>query len=535
MMILSSNESIHGIISKLNRSVLRERRANNIVNHISYDDSDHGNQSSAPGEFPFSSGIHPGMYKTKSWNIRQYSGYGTAADANKNFQKLIKAGNRGISIAFDLPTQMGLSPCDELAKFEVGKVGVSINTLDDMRQLLKGIDLEEVEVSMTTNSTAGIVLLMYHIIAEENELDSVKLRGTLQNDILKEFITRSTHIFPLDQSLRFTNNVLEYCEKELPNWSPISISGYHFAEAGASSAQEVAFAIANGIHYLENANSFGLSVHKIARKVSFFFAARTNILEEIAKFRAARSVWAKIVKDRFHFEDPKALQMRIHAQTAGSELLPFGIENNLSRVTIQAMAAILGGVQSLHTNSYDEALNLPSEKGSKLAINIQQILKNETDLTLASDPFRGSFVIENLTNQIELEIFRIIGEIKDHGGLVKSVSLGFQRELIEKNSYADAVSLSKNKKKVVGLNSGAIIEEIPEIDLSFLNTPSIVSPTKINELKINDADIDQKLFSELVFSAENNTNIMYPIKNLLKAGANMSDICEILHKCWGKA
>jgi len=505
-----------------------------IDNLRNYDESNHGNSTSAPGEFPFSSGIYPGMYKTKTWNIRQYSGYGSASDANENFQKLIKAGNRGISIAFDLPTQMGLNPLAELAKFEVGKVGVSINCLDDMRELFRGINLEEVEVSMTINATAGILLLMYHIIAEENGLNSLKLRGTLQNDILKEFITRSTHVFPLEQSLRFTNDVLEYCEKELPNWSPISVSGYHFAEAGATASQEVAFAIANGINYLENAESSGLNIQKIATKVSFFFAAKTNILEEIAKFRAARSVWAKIVKDRFSFDNPKAMQMRIHAQTAGSELLPFGIENNLSRVTIQAMAAIFGGVQSLHTNSYDEALNLPTENASKLAINIQQILKDETDITLASDPFRGSFLIENITNQIESEIISIINEINAKGGLIKSINLGYQRDLIEKNSYADAIATLENHKKIVGLNSGAIIESVPKANLSSLGISDISNSIQVDKILIKTPHIDQKLFVELANSAKSKINVMYPIKNLLQAGASLSDICEILRECWGK-
>jgi methylmalonyl-CoA mutase N-terminal domain/subunit len=499
-----------------------------------YDESNHGNTSSVPGEFPFRSGIYPGMYRTKKWNIRQYSGYGNASDANKNFQKLIKSGNRGISIAFDLPTQMGLNPLNELAKFEVGKVGVSINSLDDMRKLFCGINLEEVEVSMTINATAGILLLMYHIIAEENELNSLKLRGTLQNDILKEFITRSTHVFPLEESLRFTNDVLEYCEKELPNWSPISISGYHFAEAGATASQEVAFAIANGIHYLENAELSGLNIQKIATKVSFFFAAKTNILEEIAKFRAARSVWAKTIKDRFIFDNPKAMQMRIHAQTAGSQLYPFGIENNLSRVTIQAMAAIFGGVQSLHTNSYDEALNLPTENASKLAINIQQILKDETDITLACDPFGGSFLIENITNQIEVEILNILNEIRLNGGVTKSIDLGYQRSLIEKNSYADAMASLENHKKIVGINSGAIIEEVPEFNLSSSGATSIFHSMPVGKIPMKTLNIDQNIFAELVYSAKNKTNVMYPIKNLLRAGASLSDICEILRKCWGQ-
>ncbi len=482
-----------------------------------------------PGEFPYRRGIHPQMYGLRSWSTRQYSGFGNASEANLNFKRLIAAGNKGVSIAFDLPTQMGLHPDSEMARFEVGKVGVSVDSLDDMRELLNEIPLEEISLSMTINATSGILLLMYQIVAEERDLNTKSLRGTLQNDILKEFITRSTQIFPLEHSIRFTADVFEFCGIELPQWSPISISGYHFAEAGATPVQEVAFAISNGLYYLEVAKDRNLDIETLASRVSFFFSTGTNLFTEIAKLRAARSIWAELTQDRYRFNNPKSSQMRIHAQTAGSELLPIGIENNLSRITLQALAAILGGVQSLHTNSYDEALSLPTAFSSGLAINIQEIIRVETDVSESPDPLGGSFHIEELTSNIEQGVLKLLQEIEAYGGVNAAVTDNFQRNLIEQNAYKEALDFTTGAKKLVGMNHGVISQNSSQVE--DFNRRS-VNPNSIKKPQIVTPYL-QTLEEELITCATSNKNVMYPIKNLLLEGYNASKICDLLRKCWG--
>jgi len=497
---------------------------------MEYDYNDNGIRTFLPGEFPYTSGIYPNMYKEKSWNIKQYAGYGNVESANLNFKKLISSGSSGISIAFDLPTQMGISPDSNLAKFEVGRIGVFVNTLDDMRILLQGINLKDISTSMTINATAGILLMMYQIVAEENGIDTTQLRGTIQNDLLKEFITRSTYIFPPRPSMRFTNDIFGYCAKELPKWNPISVSGYHFSEAGASATQEIAFAISNGVCYLESALLYGLDIEKLAEKFTFFFSAKTNLLQEAAKFRAARSLWAKILKTKFNFSSPKSLHMRIHAQTAGSQLCAFGIENNQARVTIQALAAIFGGVQSLHTNSYNEALSLPTEYSSKLAINIQHIIKEETDITFAPDPMRGSYVVENLTSKIESEVLEIIQNIEDLGGVISAIESGYQRSLIENSSYKEAKDLADGRKKIVGLNMGAQLNED-----GLGKNPYFKQGENVGVSSVNCATslIEKNAFSELKKCAQSNDNVMYPIKDLIRQGASVGQISDILRECWG--
>lgn len=486
--------------------------------------------SSPAGEFPYTSGIYPNMYQTKPWTIRQYSGFGTAEDANQNFKKLILAGNAGISIAFDLPTQMGLDPLSPLAKHEYGKVGVSINTLNDMRTLLDGIDLSKISTSMTINSTAGIILLMYELVASERGFSKDQLSGTIQNDILKEFITRSTHIFPIRHSIRFTNDIFEYCFKEMPQWNPISVSGYHFSEAGASAVQELAFTISNAIFYLEGAIAKGLPANEIARRFTFFFAAKTNMLEEVAKFRAARSIWAKVLKEKFSITDVSSLKMRIHAQTAGSQLTSKGLENNFTRVTIQALAAIFGGVQSLHTNSYNEAISLPTENSSKLAINTQYIILEETDLTSVVDPFRGSYAIESLTLSIESQVNTLLHAIDNRGGVLACIESNFQRSLIEHEAYLVAKSISEGQTKIVGINSGVATEDDSLSNSSdFRNKGQYVKKDFVE----NFSNIDGDIFKELINSAIGETNIMYPIKKLLVKNISMSQIVDVLKSQWG--
>ena len=486
--------------------------------------------ASNAGEFPFTSGIYPNMYQAKSWTIRQYSGFGTAKAANQNFKNLISAGNSGISIAFDLPTQMGLDPSSPLAKYEYGKIGVSVNNLSDMRTLLDGIDLDKISTSMTINSTAGILLLMYELVATERGFSKDQLSGTIQNDILKEFITRSTHIFPIQHSVRFTSDIFEYCFNELPNWNPISVSGYHFSEAGATVVQEIAFTISNAIFYLEEAISRGLPVEQIARRFTFFFSAKTNILEEVAKFRAARSIWAKTLKRKFSIDDIGSLKMRIHAQTAGSQLTSSGLENNFSRVTIQALAAIFGGVQSLHTNSYNEAISLPTETSSKLAINTQYIVLHETDITKFVDPFRGSHAIENLTLTIESQVNDLLHKIDSNGGVINCIESNFQRTLIEQESYLLARNVTEGKNKIVGINSGSVTENDPfSTTSSFINN---ITPKPAMRLNAT-FDSKDKIFKELIDAAAGESNVMYPIKSLLVKNVSLSQIIDVLKSQWG--
>jgi methylmalonyl-CoA mutase N-terminal domain/subunit len=382
---------------------------------------------------------------------------------------------------------------------------------------------------MTINASAGILLLMYQIVAEERNLDCKMLRGTLQNDILKEFITRSTQIFPLENSIRFTADIFEYCSHELPQWSPISISGYHFAEAGATPVQEIAFTISNGLYYLSIAKDRGLDVETLASRVSFFFATGTKLLTEVAKLRAARTIWARLTQERYQFKNPKSSQMRIHAQTAGSELLPLGIENNLSRVTIQALAAIFGGVQSLHTNAHDEALNLPTEFSSGLAINIQEIIRVETDICQTPDPFGGSYYIEELTKEIENEVLGLLDRIERCGGVVDSIKNEFQRSLIEENAYLEAKSIEERKKLMVGINHGVISDDT----LRYGNSDqTLKSPPNTQSLN-GTIDRNPKLEEELIGCLTSNRNVMYPIKSLLLQNYSVSQICDILRNYWG--
>ena len=485
----------------------------------------------APGKFPFTAGIHEEMYRERKWSIKQYAGYGNAKESNLYFKQLIRSGSSGISIAFDLPTQMGLDPTSSLAMHERGKVGVSISNLNDMRKLLDGIDLTKISTSMTINSTAAILLLMYQIVAEEQGFDPLTLRGTIQNDIIKEFITRSTYIFPPRESLRLTCDIFEYCTKELPAWNPISVSGYHFAEAGATPALELAFAVSNGLTYLNLAKDRGLDVEKIAEKFTFFFCAKTNLIEEIAKFRAARKIWATLLKKNYNFNNARALKMRIHAQTAGSQLTPSGINNNYTRITLQALAAVLGGVQSLHTNAVNEALSIPTDTSSKQAINIQHILIEETDLLSYVDPISGSYIFEELTLKIENEVYAILNEIEDLGGVVSCLESEFQRKLIEKNAFEEACLISTNKKGIVGINRGLVIEDDK---LDSANYFKKTNQDEHNDTYPHSNTLNQSDFQILKESARGQSNILYPIKDLILKGASVAQITEILKSCWGQ-
>jgi methylmalonyl-CoA mutase N-terminal domain/subunit len=501
---------------------------------IVYDSTPISTASPEAGEFPYRSGIHKGMYLTKPWTIRQYAGFGNPAEANLRLKSLIESGVTGLSIAFDLPTQMGLDPDNELATAEVGKVGVSISNLDDMRQLFDGIDISRISTSMTINATAPILLLMYQIIAEERGIELNALRGTIQNDILKEYIARGTYIFPPSNSLDLAAETIIYCTKHLPNWNSISISGYHMSEAGATAVQEVAFTFSNAIAYLEKLIEQGTQIDDIAPRISFFFSARMTFLEEIAKFRAAREVWAHIVREQFGAKNPKSWQLRFHTQTAGVQLIAQNPELNIVRVTIQSLGALFGGTQSLHANAYDEAIALPSGVSARIALQTQQIIMEETDLTNAIDPFKGSFLIENMTNEMVNEIKDELGTIDALGGALQGIKLGYQVEKIEANAFLIARELEDGTRKIAG-------RKVNETENSIFPNPTFVSST---ETTMIDAFLSHKTsrnmnqveiaLEALRLDAISNGAVLPGIKASILAGATVGEICAQLSAAWGK-
>src|SRR5690348_16838798 len=404
-------------------------------------------QLGEPGRYPFTRGIYPQMYTSRPWTIRQYSGFSTAADSNRRFHQLIEAGGTGLSVAFDLPTQMGYDSDAPIARGEVGKVGVAIDSIEDMRILLDGIPLGEVSTSMTINAPAAVLLLLYQLVAEEHGVAPGRLAGTIQNDILKEYIARGTYIYPPAESLRLVADTFAYCRAEIPRWNTISISGYHMAEAGATPAQEIAFTLADGIAYVRAAQAAGLAVDEFAPRLSFFFVARTTLLEEVAKFRAARRIWARTMRD-FGARDPKSMMLRFHTQTAGVQLTAQQPEVNLIRVAVQALAAVMGGTQSLHTNSYDEAIALPTEKAARLALRTQQVIACESDVTKTVDPFAGSYAVEALTGELEAAALALMRQVEDRGGAVAAIEQGFQKSEIEASAYRIAQQVDTGERTV---------------------------------------------------------------------------------------
>ncbi|WP_281712029.1 acyl-CoA mutase large subunit family protein, partial [Dermacoccus nishinomiyaensis] len=404
-----------------------------------------------PGSYPFTRGVYPSMYTGRPWTMRQYAGFGTARESNQRYHELVANGTGGLSVAFDLPTQMGYDSDAPLAHGEVGKVGVAIDSLDDMLVLFDGLPLDEVSTSMTINAPASSLLLMYQLAAERQGIPGTKLTGTIQNDVLKEYIARGTYIYPPAESLRLISNIFEYCHTEIPRWNTISISGYHMAEAGATPAQEIAFTLANAKEYVRAALAAGLDVDDFAPRLSFFFVARTTLLEEVAKFRAARRLWARIMRDEFGAKNPKSQMLRFHTQTAGVQLTAQQPEVNLVRVALQGLGAVLGGTQSLHTNSYDEAIALPTAKAARLALRTQQILAFETDVTKTVDPFAGSYVVESMTDDLEEEAMTLIQAVEDKGGAVRAIEEGFQKNEIEKSAYDVALQIDSGERVVVGV------------------------------------------------------------------------------------
>src|SRR6201997_4254910 len=405
-----------------------------------------------PGEYPFTRGVYPRMYVDRPWTMRQYAGFASAREPTRRYHELIEAGTTGLSVAFDLPTQMGYDSDAEVAHGEVGKVGVAIDSVGDMRTLFDGIPLGTVSPPMTINAPAAVLLLMYQTVGEEQGVPPGQLTGTIQNDVLKEYIARGTYIFPPRPSLRLAADTFAYCRRELPRWNTISISGYHMAEAGATPVQEIAFTLANAKEYVNAALASGLAVDDFAPRLSFFFVARTTLLEEVAKSRAPRRIWARIMRDEFGARNPKSQMLRFHTQTAGVQLTAQQKELNLARVTIQALAAVLGGTQSLHTNSYDEAIALPTEKSARLALRTQQVIAAETDLTKTVDPFAGSYAIEAMTDDIEGAVTELIGKIDEMGGALAAIERGFQKSEIEHSAYEVARQTDDGRRVVVGVN-----------------------------------------------------------------------------------
>jgi methylmalonyl-CoA mutase N-terminal domain/subunit len=501
---------------------------------IVYDSTPVFTSTPEAGEFPYRSGIHKGMYLTKPWTIRQYAGFGNPAEANLRLKSLIESGVTGLSIAFDLPTQMGLDPDNEVAMAEVGKVGVSISNLEDMRRLFEGIDISKISTSMTINATAPILLLMYQIIAEERGIELKALRGTIQNDILKEYIARGTYIFPPLQSLELATETIIYCTKYLPNWNFISISGYHMSEAGATAVQEIAFTFSNAITYLEKLIERGTQIDDIAPRISFFFSARMTFLEEIAKFRAAREVWAYIVREQFGAKNPKSWQLRFHTQTAGVQLIAQNPELNIVRVTIQSLSALFGGTQSLHANAYDEAIALPSSTSARIALQTQQIIMEETDLINAIDPFKGSFLIENMTNEMVKAIKDELGTIDALGGALQGIKHGYQVEKIEANAFLIARELENGTRKIVG-------RKVNETENSIFPDPTFKSSTETASI---DAFLSHKTnrnmnqveiaLEALRLDAVSNGAVLPGIKTSILAGATVGEICAQLSAAWGK-
>ena len=485
------------------------------------------------GVYPFTRGIYEQMYLKKPWTMRQYAGFGNAKESNERYLQLVAAGTGGLSVAFDLPTQMGYDSDAPQSLGEVGRVGVAIDSLVDMRELFDKIPLEKVSTSMTINAPAAILLLMYQIIAEERGISSEELQGTIQNDLLKEYISRGPYIYPPKQSLRLTTDIFEYCAKELPKWNTISVSGYHMAEAGANPVQEIAFTFANAIAYLDCAKERGLSIEDVASRMSFFFVSRTTLLEEVAKFRAARQLWAQIMKERFGVTSERAMHLRFHTQTAGVQLTAQQPELNLVRVALQALDAVLGGTQSLHTNSFDEALGLPTEKAARLALRTQQVIANESDVAATVDALAGSAVIESMTTEIAVAARELIAKIDQMGGAVAGIEAGFQKGEIEKSAYRISQEIESGNRVVVGVN--AFVEEAsPYLPLEI--NPEIAKEQTAKLAKLRESR-DQsevtKALAALGVAAKGESNLLYPMKAALLANATLGEISDALRGEWG--
>ena len=496
---------------------------------------DPATQLGEPGHFPYTRGVHEQMYRQRLWTMRQYAGFGNAESTNKRFKFLLDAGQTGLSCAFDLPTQMGYDSDHPRSEGEVGKVGVAIDSLADMRLLLADLPLDQVTTSMTINATASTLLLMYQLVAEEQGVsDAAKIRGTIQNDILKEYVARGTYINPPRPSMRLIVDTFAYCAENLPSWNTISISGYHIREAGSTAVQEIAFTIANGIAYVEAAKAAGLDVDSFAPRLSFFWNSHNNLFEEVAKFRAARRLWARIMTERFGAKDERSKVLRFHTQTGGSTLTAQQPENNIVRVTIQAMAAALGGTQSLHTNGFDEALGLPTEKAAKLALRTQQIIGYESGIADTVDPLAGSYFIESLTDEIEAGAMAYIAQIDEQGGAVAAIEARYMQDEIESAAYAYAKAIDSGEKIVVGVNKFtddvADPAEVFPIDPQ-LQIDQIARLAKVKAER-DQAGVDAAL-SDLDAAARGTQNLLVPMKEALRRMATLGEVADTLRGVFG--
>jgi methylmalonyl-CoA mutase N-terminal domain/subunit len=487
-----------------------------------------------PGDFPFTRGVHADMYRGRLWTMRQYAGFGTAEESNKRYRYLLSKGTTGLSVAFDLPTQMGYDSDHPMAGGEVGRVGVAIDSIDDMRTLFRGIDLATVTTSMTINSTASILLALYVAVAEEQGADLRKISGTIQNDLLKEYIARGTYIYPPKASLRVVTDIFSYCRDQLPKWNPISISGYHIREAGSTAAQEIAFTLANGFTYVDAALAAGLTIDSFAPRLSFFFNAHNHLFEEVAKFRVARKIWAETVKERYGAKDPSSMKLRFHAQTAGSMLTAQQPRNNLIRVAVQALAAVLGGAQSLHTNGFDEALSLPTEESASLALRTQQILAYESGAADVADPLGGSYLLETLGKELEEKARWYLSEISSRGGMISCIESGYVQKEIQEAAYRTQLQMDQGEQLQVGVNCFQV-EEAGDTEL--LKIDKAMEARQVRKLRKFKSSRDNKTAAaardRLKAAAKGSENLMPFIVGAVKAGCTLGEVSDDLRSVFG--
>ena len=540
-----SNESLKAKLDAYNAEYAKQTakhpervglKHKNLYTPLDLEGFDYERDLGFPGEYPYTRGVQPTMYRGRLWTMRMYAGFATAEESNKRYRYLIANGGSGLSVAFDLPTQIGYDSDDKMAEGEIGKVGVAIDTLKDMEILFDQIDLGKVSTSMTINAPASVLLAMYIAVAEKQGVPASALRGTIQNDILKEYSARGTYIFPVKPSMRLITNIFEYCSKNVPKWNTISISGYHIREAGSTAAQEIAFTIADGIAYIEAALKAGMHIDEFAPRLSFFWNAHINVLEEVAKFRASRRLWATILKERFHAENEKSMKLRFHTQTAGSMLTAQQPNNNIVRVALQTAAAVMGGTQSLHTNSRDEALALPTTESVTIALRTQQIVAYESGLADVVDPLGGSYYVEALTNAIEAEAKEYIRKIDEMGGAVEAIDKGYIQKEIQDSAYAWQMAVESGEKTIVGVNKFTMEEPPVEGLLKVDSSAGEFQKNKLAKVKAerDNAKVQEELKKLEVAAADEEVNLMPVILDCVRAYCSLGEICGVLRKVFGE-
>lgn len=540
-----SNESLKAKLDAYNAEYAKQTakhpervglKHKNLYTPLDLEGFDYERDLGFPGEYPYTRGVQPTMYRGRLWTMRMYAGFATAEESNKRYRYLIANGGSGLSVAFDLPTQIGYDSDDKMAEGEIGKVGVAIDTLKDMEILFDQIDLGKVSTSMTINAAASVLLAMYIAVAEKQGVPASALRGTIQNDILKEYSARGTYIFPVKPSMRLITNIFEYCSKNVPKWNTISISGYHIREAGSTAAQEIAFTIADGIAYIEAALKAGMHIDEFAPRLSFFWNAHNNVLEEVAKFRASRRLWATILKERFHAESEKSMKLRFHTQTAGSMLTAQQPNNNIVRVALQTAAAVMGGTQSLHTNSRDEALALPTTESVTIALRTQQIVAYESGLADVVDPLGGSYYVEAMTNAIEAEAKEYIRKIDEMGGAVEAIDKGYIQKEIQDSAYAWQMAVESGEKTIVGVNKFTMEEPPVEGLLKVDSSAGEFQKNKLAKVKAerDNAKVQEELKKLEVAAADEEVNLMPVILDCVRAYCSLGEICGVLRKVFGE-